>query len=200
MSRAIQLYLASTSPRRRELLQQLGLVFDTLSVDVNEKMKENEHARDFVSRMALEKARAGWQCAQRMQSIPVLGSDTVVVVDEDIFGKPRDRQHAVDMLTRLSDRCHQVITAVALVHGQEEDVRVSNSQVCFRPLSMDEINAYWKTGEPQDKAGAYAIQGIAAQFICHLQGSYSAVMGLPLFETAELLSEFAVQYLLPTKN
>jgi septum formation protein len=200
MSQAIQLYLASTSPRRRELLQQLGLVFDTLSVDVNERIMENEPARDFASRMALEKARAGWQHVQRIQSLPVLGSDTVVVVDDVIFGKPRDRQHAVDMLTRLSDRCHQVITAVALVREADEDVRVNCSQVCFRALSMDEINAYWKTGEPQDKAGAYAIQGIAAQFIRHLQGSYSAVMGLSLYETAELLSGFDVQCLLSVEN
>ncbi len=195
MSRAIQLYLASTSPRRRELLQQLGLVFDTLAVDVNETIMDNESANDFVVRMALQKATAGWQHIRREQPLPVLGSDTVVVVDDEIFGKPRDRAHAQDMLTRLSGRCHQVLTAVALKSVATEDVRVNSSQVCFRSLSMQEINAYWQTGEPQDKAGAYAIQGLAAQFIRHLQGSYSAVMGLPLYETAELLSETGVECL-----
>ena len=200
MSRALQLYLASTSPRRRELLQQMGLVFDTLHVDVDERIQENEPARDFVIRMALEKARAGWQHALRIQSLPVLGSDTAVVVDDEIFGKPRDRQHALDMLMRMSGRCHQVMTAVALVSESGEDVRVNCSQVCFRPLTMDEINAYWQTGEPQDKAGAYAIQGLAAQFIRHLHGSYSAVMGLPLYETAELLSEYGVQCLAPVEK
>jgi septum formation protein len=130
----------------------------------------------------------------------VLGSDTVVVVDDEIFGKPRDRGHALDMLTRMSSRCHQVMTAVAVVHEAEEDVRVNCSQVCFRPLSQDEINCYWESGEPQDKAGAYAIQGLAAQFIRYLQGSYSAVMGLPLYETAELLEEYGVQCLPVSKS
>ncbi len=195
MSQKLQLYLASTSPRRRELLQQMGLVFTTLSIDIDEQKKEFESPRDFVSRMALEKARAGWQHRQRTESLPVLGSDTVVVVDEEIYGKPRDRQHAMDMLTRISGRCHQVITAVALVHESMQAVELNCSQVCFRALSEQEMHAYWQTGEPLDKAGAYAIQGLAAQFICDLRGSYSGVMGLPLYETVELLADFGVECL-----
>ena len=193
MDREIQLYLASTSPRRRELLQQLGLAYGTLKVDVDETVQEHEAARDFVMRMALQKARTGWQHEQRTQPVPVLGSDTIDMVDDEIFGKPRDKQHAQEMLMRLSGRCHQVLTAVAVKLDASEDVRVNCTEVCFRNLAAEEINAYWQTGEPRDKAGAYAIQGLAAQFIHHLHGSFSAVMGLPLYETAELLSQSGVK-------
>jgi len=192
MDPLIQLYLASTSPRRQALLQQVGYVFDTLAIDVDETPVVNEKAADFVSRMALEKARAGWRHAQRTDLLPVLGSDTVVVLDDDIFGKPQNREHAVSMLGQLSARCHQVLTAVALKQDTYETVRLNTSRVCFRQLTRTEIESYWQTGEPEGKAGAYAIQGRAALFIQYMEGSYSSVMGLPLCETGELLAEMGV--------
>lgn len=194
-----QLYLASTSPRRQSLLKQVGYTFETLTIAIDEMSHEDEKADAFVSRMALEKARAGWQHTQRTSQVPVLGSDTVVVVDDKILGKPRDREHAISMLELLSGRCHQVLSAVAIKQEDDESVMVSVSEVCFRHISRTEIEAYWLTGEPEGKAGAYAIQGRAALFIRQLQGSYSSVMGLPLYETAELLTKCGVLPLTPTE-
>ncbi len=181
-----QLVLASTSPRRRELLAQLGVNFEVLAMAVDEQPLPGELATDHVCRLALAKARAA--AAQLGPQVCVLGADTVVVLDGDIFGKPVDRDDAAAMLRRLSGRTHTVLSAVARVQGGAHVVRLSESEVTFRTLSPGEIAAYCDTGEPLDKAGAYAIQGRAAAFIRHLEGSYSGVMGLPLFETADLLA------------
>lgn len=181
-----QLVLASTSPRRRELLAQLAVRFEVLSVSVDERPLPAELAADHVCRLALAKARAG--AAEAGSLACVLGADTVVVLDGEIFGKPADRHAAVAMLRRLSGRTHTVLSAVARVQAGAHTVRLCESQVTFRALSAGEIAAYCDTGEPLDKAGAYAIQGRAAAFVRHLTGSYSGVMGLPLFETADLLA------------
>jgi septum formation protein len=188
------IYLASQSPRRRELLRQIGVDHSVVSVDVSEHCNEGESAHDFVARVALDKARAGWQALPARQRRPVLGADTVVVSAGHIMGKPRDRDAALGMLRLLSGRTHQVLTAVALV-AEQEAVRISSSSVTFRTLNKEECAAYWQTGEPADKAGAYAVQGLAAIFISELDGSYSGVMGLPLFETAQLLNEFGIKVL-----
>jgi septum formation protein len=193
MNHKPQCYLASTSPRRQELLQQLCLSFDILTIDTDESMHMNELAEDFVQRLALEKARAGWKHSARKYDVPVIGSDTAVVYEGEVFGKPRDAEQALQMLIRLSGSCHQVMTAVAIKDAFQEKIAINISRVCFRSMTTQEINAYCATSEPEGKAGAYAIQGLAAQFIHHLEGSFSAVMGLPLYETAELLRQFAVK-------
>lgn len=181
-----QLVLASTSPRRRELLAQLGVAFDVLPVSIDERPLAAEQAADHACRLALAKARAG--AAQVGAEVCVLGADTVVVVDGEIFGKPADAEAAAVMLRRLSGRTHEVLSAVARVYRGGHQVRLSESKVTLRALSAAEIAAYCASGEPLDKAGAYAIQGRAAAFVRHLEGSYSGVVGLPLFETAELLA------------
>ncbi len=190
----VQVYLASTSPRRRELLNQIGVGFETLSVDVDETPLAAETPQDFVCRVALDKAREACQSLAGRRPLPVLGADTAVVLNGEIFGKPRDREHAMDMLTRLSGSQHEVLSAVALVDGHER-VLLSHSRVKFRVISAAERRAYWDSGEPLDKAGAYAIQGLGAVFVSRLEGSYSGVMGLPLFETSELLREVGVDVL-----
>ena len=184
------LILASQSPRRSELLHQLGLDFSVLTSDVPEVVEQAEQAEAFVQRLALDKARAGWQLSD--QKCPVMGADTVVVLDGMILGKPADPADARDMLMELSGRSHIVMTAVALVQEDKEALRLNQSTVTFREISAQECRDYVATGEPLDKAGAYAVQGHAAIFIKDLQGSYSGVMGLPLFETAELLEEFNI--------
>ncbi|MEA2080833.1 MAG: Maf family protein [Pseudomonadota bacterium] len=185
--------LASGSPRRQALLQQIAVRFRQQVAEVDETPLDNESAQDYVVRLALAKA-----CAVRRQSVddeaPVLGADTAVVVDGRLLGKPADPAHARDMLQLLSGRRHQVLSAVALVKDRQA-VRVSDSSVWFRMLSEKDIEGYWKTGEPRDKAGAYGIQGIGAIFIERLEGSYSGVMGLPLYETAQLLQDFGIQAL-----
>jgi septum formation protein len=183
------IYLASQSPRRAELLRQIGVRFDVLPVDVDETMAGDEAPGHYVQRLALEKARAGWCTLDPDMQRPVLGADTIVIAADKVMGKPADRQQAIDMLSMLSGRTHQVITAVAMSAGREA-VRTSRSSVTFRSLSRQECEAYWDSGEPRDKAGAYAIQGLAAMFVTRLDGSYSGVMGLPLYETAELLKMF----------
>ena len=194
MSAEFDIYLASASPRRQELLTQIGIRFKLLNVNVPEVPAAGEEAKDFVQRVALEKARAGKQQLMNDDNHPVLGADTAVVVDGTIFGKPANRDDAVAMLKRMAGRKHQVISAVALV-AKEQAVKVSISQVMFDSLSDKQISAYWDSGECQDKAGAYAIQGQAAVFVQELQGSYSGVMGLPLFETAGLLRQFGIDVL-----
>jgi septum formation protein len=176
--------LASASPRRRELLKQIGVPHSIVSANVDETVLAHEPPSEYVLRMAKEKASAIWS---RDQSLPVLAADTCVVLDGAIFGKPTSRDHALEMLTRLSDRTHEVLSAIALIDARGMAVRSSSSTVKFRKLSLSECAAYWDSGEPKDKAGAYAIQGFAAVFIESVSGSYSGVMGLPLFETAELL-------------
>jgi septum formation protein len=183
------IYLASASPRRRTLLEQIGVAYRVLAAEIDEALLPGEAPEVYVLRLALEKARAAWRELDSAERRPVLGADTAVVLDGEVLGKPRDRVHGLAMLEGLSGRTHQVLTAVAMV-GAQEASRLSVSHVSFRPTSAQERLAYWATGEPQDKAGSYAVQGQAAAFISHLDGSYSGVMGLPLFETGELLAEF----------
>ena len=191
-------YLASRSPRRQELLRQLNVRFDELRfreaagrpADVVEGALDAEPPHHYVERIARTKASVGWQQVQRrvLPQRAVIAADTEVAVDGAIFGKPADAQDAKRMLSRLSGRTHEVLTAVALRWQDELLVEVSRSEVTFRTLSADEIERYVGSGEPFDKAGAYAIQGRAAAFVSRLEGSYSGVMGLPLYETAELLA------------
>jgi septum formation protein len=178
------LYLASKSPRRRELLHKLGVEFETITVDIEEIWDGRESAEEYVSRLALGKAQAGRESVENDR--PILASDTEVVLDGKILGKPQNNADAIAMLMSLSGRTHQVYTAVALLQKTEKIV-VSVNQVSFKELTEEECCTYSDTGEPEDKAGAYAIQGKAAAFICSLEGSYSSVMGLPLIETAELI-------------
>lgn len=190
------LYLASRSPRRRVLLEQLGIAYTALDVEVDEDWDGREPAREYASRLALEKALHGWDQVPPDRRLPVLGADTAVVIDDEILGKPAaDRTEALAMLERLSGRCHHVYSAVALVWGGEaaaQRVALNVSRVSFRPLSAAEREAYWESGEPLGKAGGYAIQGLAAAFIERLEGSYSGVMGLPLYETAQLLGGIGI--------
>ncbi len=184
-------YLASKSPRRAELLAQIGIGFELVDVDVPEVRESAESAEDFVRRLALDKARAGWQAST--QQYPVLGADTIVVLNGEILGKPTSAADAEAMLARLSGQKNTVITAIAMVNADKEAIRLSSSQVFFRKITEIECKNYVASGESLDKAGAYAVQGQAAVFIERLEGSYSGVMGLPLFETADLLQEFTIQ-------
>lgn len=198
-----RIYLASRSPRRRELLKQIGVGYELLllredparGADVDETPLPGEAPRDYVLRITRAKAEVSWLRLQqrKLPRMPVLAADTAVVLDERILGKPADSEAAAEMLRALSGREHQVLTAVALAFEQRLAIRLSLSTVGFRNLSDDEIRRYILTGEPRDKAGAYAIQGRAAGFVASLSGSYSGVMGLPLFETSELLTEFGME-------
>lgn len=180
--------LASASPRRAELLAQIGIEFEQRHADIDESLLPNEQARDYVNRLAIEKAEAVSKLSGTKTGLPVLGADTSVVVDGEILGKPNDYEHFHAMMVKLSENNHQVITAIALIRGDGERMAaLSVSDVSFRHLQESEIEAYWQSGEPQDKAGGYAVQGLGAIFIENLVGSYSGVMGLPLFETAQLL-------------
>ena len=183
--------LASVSPRRRELLSQIGVPHTVVGAHIDETAHAGESPRDYVLRMARQKALT---VRERGERLPVLAADTTVVLDDVIYGKPRDRADGIAMLGRLSARTHGVLTAVALADARGVDLRLSVSTVRFRGLTPEECAAYWDTGEPHDKAGGYAVQGAAAVFIESLNGSYSGVMGLPLFETAELLRAAGVAY------
>ncbi len=198
------LYLASSSPRRRELLAQIGLRIDVVSQSVSEQRLQSESPEQYVQRLALEKARAGLATLSEKRQRPVLGADTAVVMDDIVLGKPADEAAALVMLGQLSGRKHQVLSALAVVGkgnlGQDRGVHkerlcLSQSWVSFRIIGEAERVAYWRTGEPTDKAGGYGIQGMGALFIEHLEGSYSGVMGLPLFETGELLRQFGIEAL-----
>lgn len=185
-----QLLLASASPRRRELLAQIGVACAVAPANIDETRRPGEAPEDFVRRMANEKGARAWEAGDR--SLPVLAADTEVVIDGDVLGKPRDARHGAEMLGRLSGRAHRVLSAV-WVRGQGEEVRAfSVSTVYFRSIGAAEIAAYWATGEPADKAGGYAIQGLGSTFVERLDGSYSGVMGLPLFETADLLARVGI--------
>ncbi|MGG5871623.1 Maf family protein [Pseudomonas peli] len=186
------LYLASGSPRRRELLTQIAVPFLTQIAPIDENALPGESPIAYVERLARAKAQAGLAALSDTADAVVLGADTAVVLNGRILGKPADRDDALATLSALSGRSHQVLTAVALVSRERLESRVVTSQVTFRALSQAEIEAYWASGEPQDKAGCYGIQGLAAVFVSQLQGSYSAVVGLPLCETAALLAEFAI--------
>ena len=187
-----RVYLASASPRRRELLRQIGVSYRRVRTEVDETPLPDETPHDYVIRLALLKARTGCAALGRRQPAPVLGADTAVVVDNAILGKPRDRDEGLAMLALLSGRAHRVLSAVALAIPARDAVEVQESLVRFRALTPAECAAYWDSGEPLGKAGGYAIQGRAAAFITELHGSYSSVMGLPLFETAELLRAFGI--------
>lgn len=184
-----RLWLASASPRRRELLGQLGIQCDVLPADIEEQCLDGETPELCVARLARDKALHVRQQvrAQGLNPQPVLAADTVVVLDGVVMGKPLDRMHAREMLRSLSGRTHEVLTAIAFEHEGRLHESLSRSEVTFRLLTDRDIDDYWHTGEPCDKAGGYAIQGKAAQFISRLQGSYSGVMGLPLYELAQLL-------------
>lgn len=180
----MKIYLASTSPRRKQLLEQIGIDFETIDIDIDETWDGQEPAKIYVKRIALEKARAAKSKIQN--NLPVLAADTSVVLDNLILGKAETKEEAAEMLGQLSGRTHHVYTAVALI-TETEQVCLNVSHVSFRPLSDADILQYCETEEPLGKAGAYAIQGKAAAFIERLEGSYSGVMGLPLYELAEML-------------
>ena len=185
------IYLASGSPRRRELLTQIGVNFETLAVEVDESVQAGEPADRYVQRVAIDKAQAGLALStqQNLPARPVLAADTAVIVDKQILGKPADTQQARQFLQYLAGRQHQVLSCVALATDTNMTVRSQLSQVRFASLTDAEIDWYVATGEGSDKAGGYAVQGLAAQFIEHIDGSYSGIMGLPLFETRQLLQE-----------
>jgi septum formation protein len=186
------LYLASQSPRRLALLQQLGVEPGLLDVDVPEVRQSGEPALDYVNRVAREKAGAGLLAVAAVPGARVLAADTEVILDDEVFGKPADAADAARMLRRLSGQTHAVATVVWLVHAGGEASATSLSEVTFAALDEPTLDAYLASGEWQGKAGAYAIQGRAAAFIAHLSGSYTGVMGLPLFETAALLRRHGV--------
>lgn len=188
------LYLASASPRRSELLTQLGVRFEVYPVHLDESTQSDETGADYVSRLAMQKARQAWTSLGTAEAL-VLAADTAVVVEEEIFGKPSDQDDAVRMLTALSGREHEVFTAVSACGGARKGNRLSRTRVRFRSLSKVQMVRYWQSGEPAGKAGAYAIQGLGAVFIEEIHGSYSGVMGLPLFETARLLTDFGFRFL-----
>jgi septum formation protein len=182
--------LASASPRRSQLLRQIGVAHEVRPVDLDESRRSGESPRDYVLRLAREKASAG---AATSNDLPVLAADTTVAIGEEIFGKPLDENDAVRMLAALSGRSHSVLTAVALANEGHIETAISETRVTFRALGEAECRNYWASGEPVDKAGAYAIQGFGAVFIARLEGSYSGVMGLPLCETAALLDAAGVR-------
>lgn len=190
------LYLASASPRRAELLQQIAVEYVVSPAHVNEAGREGESPSDYVCRIAVDKAKkVANDLGDQLQDNCVLAADTTVTIDGNIIGKPRDRGDCCSILRRLSGRTQTVLTAVTLISGNDMETRLSTSRVRFRPLSDREIEAYCQLSEPMDKAGAYAIQGRAAIFVEELQGSYSGVMGLPLLETAELLNNANIRIL-----
>ena len=193
------LVLASASPRRRELLAQIGVYPLVQTADVDETPLPGETPTALVERLAMLKAQTIWnhrslsEVEGKGEEIPVLGSDTIGILNGELLVKPRDFAHAQQMLRQMSGQQHAILTAVALVSAEGVQLAVSRSVVKFRTITDAEILAYWETGEPHDKAGAYAIQGLGAVFIERLEGSYSGVMGLPLFETAQLLAVAGIQ-------
>lgn len=200
-----KIYLASKSPRRRELLRQIGVEFELLLLrdqpprgpEVSEIVRDGEAAADYVARVAREKAECAWRTMlyRRLPQHPILSADTTVVVDGQILGKPGDLDEACAMLRLLSGRSHQVLTSVAVQQDENRWQITQSSEVTFGVLSDDAIHAYCVTSEPYDKAGAYAIQGMAALFVQNISGSYSGIMGLPLFETAQLIQQAGIHIL-----
>jgi septum formation protein len=182
--------LASMSPRRRELLAQIGVPHTVVAAHVDESLMPSEVPSDYVARLARLKATT---VRQRGEALPVLAADTTVVLEGSVYGKPEGRADGLAMLEALAGKTHHVLTAVALATGQGVTLRVNRSSVRFRNIERAEMEAYWDTGEPCDKAGSYAIQGYGAVFVAALNGSYSGVMGLPLFETAELLRDAGIR-------
>jgi len=190
----LSLVLASQSPRRQELLAQIGYSFTCKPAHINEDIIENEKPTQYVNRLAIEKAKETQlhlTQIEQEQSI-ILGSDTSVVFNDNILGKPENKEACISQLQMLSGNTHQVLTSIAAIYQDKVLSEVITTHVTFKVLSLDEITRYWETEEPKDKAGSYGIQGIAAQFVTQLSGSYSAVVGLPLYETAQLLSNFGM--------
>ncbi len=186
-----KLHLASQSPRRQDILRSLGLSFTACGVDVDEQRLENELPKEMVLRLARAKAIAADVDSSRI----VVGADTVVVLEDDIFGKPKDRDECLAMLASLSDRTHRVLTGVAVLASGEVQTAVSITEVKFRGIDPDQALAYWHSGEPCDKAGAYAIQGRGGVFVEAISGSYSGVVGLPVYETSQLLCDAGLRVL-----
>jgi septum formation protein len=184
------LHLASASPRRREILAALGVRCSFAGVDIDESRAPGESVSEMVFRLACEKANA----AQAV-NLPVLGADTIVVLDDRVFGKPQSKADALVMLRALSGRSHRVLTAVALSVGGKTETAISDTEVRFRDIHPDEAEAYWQSGEPEGKAGGYAVQGLGGIFVESLHGSYSAVVGLPVYETAILLQRAGINVL-----
>jgi len=185
-------YLASASPRRHELLMQIGVRFEVVVVDVDESCLPKESPEDYVQRVALAKAQAGLQTLADDPGAIVLGGDTSVICSGQVYGKPENQAHALEMLMALSGSEHQVYSAVSVVSADKQVTRLVKTKVRFRSLSEQECEAYWETGEPQGKAGGYAIQGLGSVFVSSIEGSYTGVVGLPVAETAQLLAEFGV--------
>jgi septum formation protein len=195
-----RVYLCSQSPRRRELLKQIGVNYEMLllrndlrrNISVDETPEENEDPLVYVQRICEAKAKAGWEALlyRNLPPFPVIAADTTVTIDGNIIGKPRDNAHAAEILRTLSGRSHQVLTAVAVCYEERTEMRLSSTTVTFAKLDETRIHRYLLSNEAHDKAGAYGIQGFAGAFIERIEGSYSGVMGLPLFETAELLKTF----------
>lgn len=186
-----RIVLASASPRRKELLTQLGVPFQVLVTQVEEQRQQGETAHDYVLRLSQDKARAGVAMAAEQIDQPiVIGADTIVVQGDSVLEKPVDQADAKRMLLALSGTVHQVMTAVTVATQQTQQSTVVITDVWFKPLTDQEIEQYWQTGEPYDKAGGYGIQGVGGKFVTRIEGSFSAVVGLPLFETDQLLRKF----------
>ncbi len=190
-----QIILASASPRRAELLDQVGISYEIESVDIDEDPRLNESAEDLVQRLAIEKSQAITNAVK-----PVLGADTLGIIGDQLLVKPTDRDHSIKMLSAMSGNWHDILSAVAITYKENTTVHLNRNRVLFRKISQDEMIRYWETGEPQDKAGSYAIQGIAAMFIERIEGSYSGIMGLPLFETMQLLNDLGISNLNKAKK
>lgn len=190
-------YLASQSPRRRQLLESVGLEFSVLAPQIDERINDGEAPGDAVARLAAQKAAEGVSILRlkELPGHPVMAADTVVVIDNRILGKPDNAEQAFTMLERLSGRTHRVLTSVALHDEAGRRHRTSESLVTMKPLTRLEMERYWATGEPRDKAGGYAIQGIGSGFVVRLEGSYSGVVGLPMFDVRELLATAGVDWL-----
>ena len=186
------LVLASSSPRRMEILNQLGVRYQAVSPMIDESLRYGESGEDYVRRLALDKASA---VAMHELSPPILGADTAIICRGEVFGKPQDFEQFKEMLGALSGSKHVVLSAVAVNNGKSSSVLVCETSVIFREITNQEINYYWKTGEPRDKAGGYAIQGKGAIFIKHISGSYSGVVGLPIFETSQLMKNFNIPFM-----
>lgn len=189
----MDIHLASSSPRRHEILTAMGLRFTAAGVDIDETRYEGEPVADMVVRLAIAKAAAARENLD--QSLPIIGADTAVVIGDQVLGKPGSQDEAVQMLASLSGRSHTVLTGVALDYAGMVRTTTSLTEVRFREISPDEAQSYWQSGEPLDKAGAYAVQGIAGIFVEELSGSYSGVVGLPVFETAALLADAGLEVL-----
>jgi len=186
-----EIILASASPRRAELLDQIGVNYSVKIADIDESSLANETPEALVQRLAIEKSQA--LSADQANGLAVLGADTLGVINGELLIKPRDFEHAHQMLSSMSGKWHEILSAVALSYKNKTEYRLNRNRVLFRNISTTEIEDYWQTGEPQDKAGAYAVQGLAAAFIQRIEGSYSGIMGLPLFETSELLDRITIE-------